>query len=183
MRGTPTASGRSARESIPDDTRARDRWIRDVLVEAVTRACPSWLQSEREDIVHDAMTRLRDALRDSDPAAPRAYVAKAAYHAVVDAIRRSRRRRELAALDAEVAVDDRAHADADAERGLVAQAVRACLEHAVPNRRVAVLLYLEGRGPAEVAQMLGGTRKHADNAIHRGLADLRACLRSKGVEP
>lgn len=133
--------------------------------------------------MHDAMTRLALALQDTDPAAPRAYVAKAAYHAVIDAIRRSRRRRELAALDPEVAVDDRASADADAERGNVATAVRACLERAVPNRRVAVLLYLEGRGPGEVATLLGGSRKQADNAIHRGLADLRACLRSKGVEP
>lgn len=183
MRGTPTVDDRVAREAIPDDARARDRWIRGVLVDAVTRACPSWLVSEREDIVHDAMTRLAVALRDAELTAPRAYVAKAAYHAVVDAIRRSRRRRELAALDPEVAVDERASAEAQAERGRVATAVRACLERTVPNRRAAVLLYLEGRGPGEVATMLGSSRKQADNAIHRGLADLRACLRSKGVEP
>lgn len=158
-----------------------------MLVDAVARACPRWLDTEREDIVQTAMTKLSLHLRvHGGPTPSRAYLARSAYHAVVDEVRRQWRRREIVALDdapTPALADGIARADERSDGTRVAHAIRDCLDAATPPRRVAVLLYLEGRGPSEVAQVLGLVRKQADNLVHRGLADLRDCLRGKGVEP
>lgn len=164
-----------------------EAWIRSVLADAVGRACPAWLAAERDDIVQNAMTKLAVHRREhGTPEPSRAYLAKSAYHAVVDEIRRQARRREIVALDdapTAAFTDGGALADRRSEATRVAEAIRDCLDDTAASRRVAVLLYLEGRGPTEIARMLGLVRKQADNLVHRGLADLRGCLRGKGVEP
>lgn len=183
MRGSHHAVGTPVGDDERGSTTGSDAWIRGVLVDAVARACPGWLASERDDIVQNAMARLTTVLSNGVATSPRSYVNKAAYHAVVDEIRRQRRRREIVALDDVAVADAAARTEVASESTRIADAIRGCLGHAVASRRAAVLLYLEGRGPAEISTILAISRKQADNLVHRGLADLRACLRAKGVEP
>jgi RNA polymerase sigma-70 factor (ECF subfamily) len=51
------------------------------------------------------------------------------------------------------------------------------------ERRLAVTLYLQGHTVAEAASILEWPFKRTENLIYRGLADLRACLRCKGLRP
>ena len=58
-----------------------------------------------------------------------------------------------------------------------------CLGRMVRPRRLAVTLQLEGYTPAEAAPLLGWNTKKVYNLIHRGMQDLRDCLRAKGLGP
>jgi RNA polymerase sigma-70 factor (ECF subfamily) len=58
-----------------------------------------------------------------------------------------------------------------------------CLQAMAPYRRQAVALHLVGHSVPETAGLLSCTRKRAENLVYRGLADLRACLRKKELEP
>ena len=63
------------------------------------------------------------------------------------------------------------------------EGIRGCLRRLAPDRRVAVVLHLQGHTVREVAEMLGWNAKRADNLVYRGLSDLRKCLTAKGIEP
>ena len=65
----------------------------------------------------------------------------------------------------------------------IGRAIRACLARLLPNRRLAVTLYLQGHTGPETASILGWSLKRAENMIFRGLADLRACLTRRGITP
>src|SRR5687767_8668045 len=85
-----------------DDSDARTRAIfeaqghevlRRDLERAVRRVCPRSLAEEAEDLVQEAFIRLLRARKfDSKDAVSAAYLKKVAYSAVVDEIRRRRRR-------------------------------------------------------------------------------------------
>ena len=51
------------------------------------------------------------------------------------------------------------------------------------ERRLAVMLHLQGHPVAEAARILGWTVKRTENLVYRGLADLRHCLICKGHRP
>ena len=51
------------------------------------------------------------------------------------------------------------------------------------SRRSAVLLYLYGFSLQESARALGWTTKRVDNQRYQGLAELRAFLKRRGLEP
>lgn len=67
-----------------------------------------------------------------------------------------------------------------------AVALRAALTQAVARtcpRWLAVTLHLQGHSVPEVGALLAWTVKKAENLVYRGLADLRSCLSSKGLQP
>jgi RNA polymerase sigma-70 factor (ECF subfamily) len=78
-----------------------------------------------------------------------------------------------------------AAAEPDPERNCagreIGEAIRDCLGRLVRPRRMAVTLDLQGHRVAEVARLLGWSAKKAENLVYRGLADLRGCLKAKGM--
>jgi RNA polymerase sigma-70 factor (ECF subfamily) len=61
--------------------------------------------------------------------------------------------------------------------------IHGCLAQLVPSRRQAVTLYLLGHPVPEIGSLLGWKTKRAENLVYRGLADMRVCLKGKGLEP
>jgi RNA polymerase sigma-70 factor, ECF subfamily len=162
--------------------------LRGRVVVAVRRTCPASLAGQAEDIVQNVMVQLvasghaGEGKRDLSPT----YLAKAAYGVAVDELRRRCRRREdrvddprgLDGFAGSAPGPERATASAEIARG-----IHDCLERLVRARRLAVTLYLEGCSVPEAAGLLRFGGKKTENLVYRGLADLRECLRGKGLEP
>jgi len=161
--------------------------LRADLVRAVSRVCPPWLASRSEDVVQVAMMRVVEVQKRGEGTCEvsSSYLKKAAYSAVVDEIRRQRRRSEVP-LEQEPHALDRSTDGPDPERCAegkeVGKAIRECLGRLVKPRRVAVTLHLQGHSVPEAARLLGWRAKRAENLIYRGLADLRQCLAAAGVK-
>src|SRR5262245_57974744 len=164
--------------------------LREDLERMVARICPAWLAAQRDDVVQAAVMRVIQVLDRRSPgegnaAFPASYLYKVGYNAVVDEIRRARRRRET---DLEDAADGRVIAGPpDPERTAasmeIGRGIQACLACMKRDRRLAVTLYLQGHTVAEAARILEWPFKRTENLVYRGLADLRACLASKGLRP
>ena len=136
--------------------------------------------------MQDAWMRLKEAQkrneRNRNPGA--SLIARVAYCATVDEIRRRQRRREVSVEGARESLATRDVApDRAASAREVGSAIRVCLGGLLPNRRLAVTLYLQGNTAPETGTLLGWTLKRAENMIFRGMADLRSCLVRKGVTP
>lgn len=166
--------------------------LRAELVRAVSRICPAWLASRADDLVQVALLRVLEVRRKSEANSQisSSYLRKAAYSALIDEIRRCRRRREVALETEDGKIDPAAEpraAHPDPEQRCagheVGQAIRDCLARIVRPRRLAVALHLQGHSVPEVGKLMGWPAKKADNLVYRGLADLRECLGSKGVRP
>lgn len=159
--------------------------LRRQLVRAVERICPRWLAAEADDLVQTALLRVLEVRRKREGAAEFSpfYLRRAAHSAVVDEIRRRRRRGEVP-LEAEGEEPDHPSADPDPERlsaaGEVGRAITECLGGLIRPRRLAVTLHLQGHRIREVGRLLGWSLKRAENLIYRGLADLRECLEDRG---
>lgn len=163
--------------------------LRQDVTRAVGRLCPRWLANERDDLVQTAVVRVMRAV-DAEPAGEgnalvaSSYIYKAAYSVLVDEIRRVRRRSETDLAEGG-AVEPVAPATADPERRAASREIGAgvvdCLTRLVKDRRLAVTLYLQGHTVPESARVLGWGAKRTENLVYRGLADLRECLRSKGL--
>lgn len=161
---------------------AIDETVRKQLVRSVSRVCPNWMRDELDDLVQMSVMRLlrSKAKIDLTPA----YLSRVAYSAVIDEIRRKKRRNEIGATPSlfdrvadEVAISPEQLARAG-ETGTV---VLECLEVLVPARRRVVTLYLQGHTVPEIGELLEWPRKKVSNAVYRGLADLRAALAERGV--
>lgn len=157
---------------------------------AVRRVCPPWLGDQAEDLAHVAYLKVVDLDRRRRAAGrpePRPeYLWKVAYTTVIDEIRRRRRRREVSLEEGVVPFETASPApdpETSAAGRLLGEAIRDCLRQLIPARRTPVLLRLAGHTVSELADLIGATPKRAENLVYRGLADLRACLRGKGVEP
>jgi RNA polymerase sigma-70 factor (ECF subfamily) len=72
--------------------------------------------------------------------------------------------------------------DAQHEAREAGRAIRDCLAAMVPARRRAVTLMLQGHSVPQTAGLLGWALKKTENLVYRGLADLRVCLRAKGID-
>jgi RNA polymerase sigma-70 factor (ECF subfamily) len=164
--------------------------LRRHLVRAVSRVCPHWLADKRDDLVQSALLRVmhivetRSLPGEGTPAVSTSYLYKVAYSVLVDELRRLRRRRETD-LDGEAAVlpsvrDDPERTTASREIG---RGIRGCLKAMKRERRLAVILHLQGHSVREAARLLDWAFKRTENLVYRGLADLRACLQSKGMTP
>jgi RNA polymerase sigma-70 factor (ECF subfamily) len=182
-------------DNVTADVLAEQRWaaLRAALVRAVRRQCPAWLSADVEDIAQIAVAKVMaaDKAGEGNPQLPASYLYKAAHSALVDEIRRRKRRREESLeLDGPAGEPGRAHepvALSDPEREARLQelgaAVQACLLAIKRERRLAVMLYLQQHTIPEAGRLLGWTVKRTENLVYRGLADLRQCLLGKGHRP
>ena len=161
--------------------------LRDRLVSAVRRLCPAWMADRREDLVQVALLKVMAISRKSEKSREfsSSYLWQAAHSALIDEIRRHRRRKEVGlddAADAGVAfVTDLPGPEGEAVGREAGREVWDCLEGLVRPRRLAVTLHLEGYGTAQAAPLLGWNTKKVYNLVHRGMQDLRDCLRAKGL--
>jgi RNA polymerase sigma-70 factor, ECF subfamily len=162
------------------------------LVRAVDRVCPRWMKDKADDLVQVALMRVMEIQRKKEGTAEFTafYLRKAAYSALIDEIRRLRRRQEVS-LEGETDEDepisyDPAAPDPDPERSSagreIGRAIRDCLGLMVAPRRHAVTLNLQGHSVPDIGKLMGWTAKKAENLVYRGMADLRGCLTSKGIE-
>ena len=122
------------------------------------------------------------ASRGTDDAIPASYVYRAARSAAVDVIRR--RREWIEPLEPAV-VEGAVHGPPGdpAQDEEVATIVYEELQRLAPDRQVAVRLHLEGYSGPDIARLMGWTDPRARHLIYRGLADLRARLRVRGLSP
>jgi RNA polymerase sigma-70 factor, ECF subfamily len=160
------------------------------LVRAVDRVCPRWMADRADDLVQVALMRVMEVQRKKGEMADLSvfYLRKVAYSALIDEIRRLRRRQEVSIEGDDEegsAVFDPAAPEPDPERASagrqVGRAIRDCLARMVLPRRHAVTLNLQGHSVPEIGRLLGWTAKKAENLVYRGMADLRGCLGEKGI--
>jgi RNA polymerase sigma-70 factor (ECF subfamily) len=162
-----------------DDLRRR-------LERAVSRVCPHWLSAQADDIVQVALMRLMEK-GEGIAHLGSSYLWRVAFSVTVDEIRKARRRHETG-LDESAGATERAVTPAadPEERAASRQLgleIRACLGRLSRDRRLALTLHLQGHSVPETARLLGWPSKKTENLVYRGLADLRACLSSKGLKP
>ncbi len=163
--------------------------IRRELLRAVREQCSPAMASRAEDLVQDVLLRLVERARRGESGDVRhaSYWKKAAYHALVDELRRQRRRRETPLEEAGVDLvagvrpsEDPGRRAASAQAGA---AIRECLAGLADGRRLPVFLHLQGHSVPEASALLGWAAKRTASALFRGLRDLRACLAGKGFTP
>jgi RNA polymerase sigma-70 factor (ECF subfamily) len=164
--------------------------LRADLARAVHRVCPGWLADRSDDLVQVALMRVMEVQRKSEGNAVLSsfYLQKVARSALIDEIRRRRRRQEVALDEVTVESHPAARApDPDPERAAagreLGRAIQGCLGRLIRPRQVAVTLHLLGHSVPEAARLLGWSVKKAENLIYRGLADLRGCLELAGAAP
>lgn len=187
----------SPSDGVPPRTASDGRDFSETYVEisqrlekAVAAVCPRWLADRREDLVQVALLRVMDLARKSEGKREfsSSYLWRVAHSALIDEIRRQRRRQEISLDDDEpggfdFATSHEADPEQDASGREVGDGIRHCLTQMVQNRRLAVTLYLQGHSVPESAEILGWTLKKTENLVYRGLTDLRDCLSSMGLEP
>jgi RNA polymerase sigma-70 factor, ECF subfamily len=162
--------------------------LRSDVARTVAFVCPPWLASRADDLVQAVLMRVIAVQSQRQEAAElsQCYLRKAAHSALVDEIRRWRRRQEVA-LDEESEGSGPASGEPDPERRSagrqLGRAIRDCLKNLVRPRRLAVILNLQGHTVPEVGRLLRWTTKRAENLVYRGLADLRLCLERRGITP
>ena len=171
------------------------RWtsLAAAMARAVRRQCPAWLANHAEDIAQVALTKVMAIERDREGQQPFTsfYLHRVAHSALVDEIRRRRRRPEVS-LEGETDSGERSviveplavgNPETHAASRELGVAIRDCLAAAIKDRRLAVSLYLQGHTVPEAARVLGWNAKRVENLVYRGLADLRQCLLAKGYKP
>ena len=168
--------------------------LRRDLERVVARLCPGWLSSQRDDLVQTAVMRVMQIV-EADASRPHenrmlasSYLYKVAHSALVDEIRRFRRRREASldtTEDANVTPHGGAHLDPEriAASRQIGRGIQTCLAHMQRDRRLAVTLYLQGHTVPEASRILDWSAKRTENLVYRGLADLRDCLKLQGMTP
>lgn len=166
-----------------------DAKLRDALTQTVKKVCPGWLSDRVDDLVQTCMIRVMDLQKKSEgnhqPSS--SYLWKMAHNAMIDEIRKIRRRQEVTLTDEEggerVIPTEAADPEKRMESRQIGEGIRDCLIKLNEARRQAVTLYLQGNTVPESATLLGWTAKKTENLVYRGLQDLRKCLAGKGLEP
>jgi RNA polymerase sigma-70 factor (ECF subfamily) len=181
-------------ESVPaHSTDARWTTLAAAMARAVRRQCPWWLSDHAQDIAQAALIKVMGSTKDFEGERPLTsfYLYRVAHSALVDEIRRRRRRREVSLEvvsetgESHRSIEPIAHGDPEqvTSFGELGAAVRNCLAAMKRNRRLAVMLHLQGHPVPEAARILGWSAKRTENLVYRGLADLRQCLTCKGHRP
>lgn len=191
----PPSPSLAAADAAPEPTPNESRWatLAATMARAVRRQCPAWLRDHAQDIAQAALTKVMAAERKSEGERPLTsfYLHRVAHSALVDEIRRRKRRPEVS-LDVTTEAGEevrpfepRVQGDPenDASFRELGTAVRDCLMGAKRDRRLAVTLYLQGHSVPEASRILGWDVKRTENLVYRGLADLRQCLVGKGHRP
>jgi RNA polymerase sigma-70 factor (ECF subfamily) len=180
---------RDGRRQVEAGASAELALLRERLEKVVGRVCPRWLASQADDLVQTAMLRLLDVLarRVHSRSFSSSYLYKVAYSALVDEIRLLRRRREVAIEDdegMEMPIESPVTGPEERASGRrLGDEIADCLKRLIVPRRRAVALHLYGHTGAEASKLLGHRLKQVRNLTYRGLADLRGCLQTKGLEP
>jgi len=169
--------------ALSDIALERERHRLEVIIGAI---CPAWLRDDAEDLVQVALLRVNAiAEREGVTAFGSSYLRRVAHSVLVDEIRR--RRRQARTLPEPAVLEPRAVRTKDpqiqAESRLTGRTIRECLVELSTVRRRAVTLHLLGHSVREAAELLDWSFKATENQVYRGLADLRRCLRGKGIEP
>ncbi|MEM9558078.1 MAG: RNA polymerase sigma factor [Acidobacteriota bacterium] len=174
-----------------EEERAMAR-LHERMVVAVRKTCPPTLRDRADDLVQVAVLRVLKLRRERpERTFSDGYLYRTAYSALIDEIRRLRRRGEVPLETPTDDGDERPLVeptveDADPEQRAGARelgvAITDCLGRLVPDRRRAVVLYLQGHGVPEAARLLRWGAKRVQNLVYRGLADLRGCLEAKGLD-
>ena len=187
MRTQASSSGPST--DLPGLSENQWAHLRDQLEQSVQRVCPRWLSDRRDDLVQVGLLRVMAVLEKSEwkRELGTSYLSRVAYSALVDEIRRLRRRQEVPLEDDEGDPLPMPSHEADPERRSIDRqlsvSLRECLAQQVRTRRIAVTLSLQGYTAPETAQLLDWTVRKVENLVFRGVADLRKCLSTKGLEP
>jgi RNA polymerase sigma factor (sigma-70 family) len=153
--------------------------LRSTLERAVRTVCPTWLSSQRDDLVQKACLRIvkKSAEGEEPDSLGTSYLWKVAHSVVMDEIRHRRRRPETDLDSLGAATEDRA-SSAD-----LRDAIQQGVEQLAEPRRWVVLLYLYGYSLKDSAGILGWNSKRVDNQRYKGLTELRSYLRERGHEP
>jgi RNA polymerase sigma-70 factor (ECF subfamily) len=164
--------------------------LRRDLERAVARLCPTWLVDRRDDLVQAAVMRVMhvaaraDGRNEGNAIGAASYLHKVAYSALVDEVRRVRRRREISLDEVHAPpVPSNGSPERLAAANEIGSAIRECLQDLKRERRLAVTLHLQGHSVPDAARILGWTVKRTENLVYRGLADLRAGLLARGIRP
>lgn len=191
--GKPHPSLVFAAEAGPAPSDSRWAALAATMARAVRRQCPPWLADQAQDIAQAALAKVVALDRAAEGKRPLTsfYLHKVAHSALVDEIRRRKRRREVSieasgeGEEGAQSFEPRAHGDPESHAAYrqLGLAIRACLAAATRDRRLAVVLYLQGHSVPEASRILGWDVKRTENLVYRGLADLRQCLLNKGHRP
>lgn len=159
------------------------------LENAVQHLCPKWMLDHRDDLVQAGMMRVMASMekRPDEASFNSTYIYRIAHSALVDEIRRLRRRNETELVDEEGNDLPLPNDDASPEHRLLAneisQNISHCLVAMITPRRLAVTLKLQGESAPQAAEILGWSLRKVENLLYRGLSDLRQCLSRKGITP
>ena len=168
--------------------------LRKDLERVAARLCPDWLFGQRDDLVQAAAMRVMQIV-EADASRPNesrtlasSYLYRVVHSAMVDEIRRVRRRREdslEAAGDESTTFHGGTQVDPEriAVSRQIGRGIRNCLTRMTRDRRLAVTLYLQGHTVPEASRILDWSAKRTENLVYRGLADLRDCLKLQGMRP
>ena len=162
--------------------------LRAALDRAVARACPTWMSADRDDLVQAAVLKVMaiESRREGNEELSSSYLQRVAWSAVIDEIRVRRRRSEVPLDEGEMSelrISEATQPDVAARGREIGRGLRGCLGAMKEERRIALVLRLLGHSVPEAARRLGWSDKRTENLTYRGLADLRACLIRKGLEP
>jgi RNA polymerase sigma-70 factor (ECF subfamily) len=182
-------------DDTPSSPSTEVRWTKlgAALARAVRRQCPAWLSEHAEDIAHAALMKVIGSPHSSEGERRLSsfYIHRVAHSALVDEIRRRQRRREVGLEAVTETGEEQSHLEPQAAGSPeheasfreLGTAVRECLLSMKRERRLAVMLYLQGHSVPEAARLLDWPVKRTENLVYRGLADLRQCLLAKGHRP
>ena len=152
-----------------DSTDARWTKLGADIARAVRRQCPWWLSDHAQDIAQAALIKVMTSAknREGERTLSSFYLYRLAHSAVVDEIRRRRRRREVTLEVVTETGEDRGSLEPNARRDPerdaslheLGAAVRDCLVAMKRERRLAVMLHLQEHPVPEAARILGWTVK------------------------
>jgi len=183
-----TSSGAAADNLEERLLQLLDRYAQ-MLRATIARTVRNHEAVEVEDIEQEARIKVWKALQSGRKIAhPTSYLYRVAINAALDALRQVKTRSALICSDEgrppEPERSGHTTHDSPEKHAATAQALsfaEACVSRLKENRRRAVGLHLQGFTTQEIGSLLGWSEAKARNLVYRGLADLRHCLREKGI--
>ena len=167
------------------DERYADLKLR--LERAARHVCPVFMRDHLDDIVQMALLKLlRSGKIEEEHELNNSFLYRVCHSVVVDELRSQKRRKETAIepnTPDPPELASRSNPETSTGGTEIGLVIVECLGELSQVRRRAVTLYLQGHTVPETAERLGFTPKKTENLVYRGLADLRASLRKKGLEP
>ncbi len=152
---------------------------------AIRRAARTDAPRLADDIEQTVLVSLwQQVAREQAIDHPASYVYRAAVRETVRAIRRDRAqsaRAEPAGEEVERVMTTGTTPEDDVRRREQRDALRASLETLAPDRARAVKAHLSGFSVEEIMALCGWPYQRARNLVARGMADLRAALRERGI--